>query len=460
MASSAAMRARRLLLILGLAVTVPAAPRPVAAQSAAELEAARELFKQGTDLEKKKEYAAALEKFRRVAEIKSTAIVRYHEGFCSEKLGKWVEAIDAWSRAQVDGQGDGKQKDAVEASRKAADALRPRVPRIRLKVAGPLKSKAQVTIDGAPISPVLFDSGIPVDVGAHTVELGGAGVAPDKQEVTVVEKETKEVAFDAKEPAAVAVPVTTDKEPSPAVEPAPPKTGKPAATMTTTTASSPSSADEPTSPHGAWIAPKFGLIFGLSLQTITPGGQIHGTDATKTNYFIVPTDGGASADATQWMKSGVAPELTAGLRVAPAVAAYVFWHHGFLGAGDHSNTLDNFLAQTDAVGLGAMLDTNPRGHLGFYADVAVLQRWTKTRQNATETTLTAIEPRLKVGVAYKPSARFTLLGYVWASAGQYKHLDYVSSKGGTQSIDIDSTATHTFGGLGLSLVYDLPLGKQ
>ena len=187
-----------------------------------------------------------------------------------------------------------------------------------------------------------------------------------------------------------------------------------------------------------------------------PGGQINGADASNATYF---TDNGASPDATQWMKTGVAPELTAGLRLTPAIATYLFWHHGFLAAGDHSNTLDNFLVQTDAVGLGVMLDTNPSGRLGLYVDVAVLRRWTKTRTPSTETTLTAIEPRLKFGVAFKPSARFTLLGYLWGSAGQYNHLDY-SQGGQAQSIDLDHTAYHTFTGLGLSVVYDLPLGKQ
>src|SRR4051812_18349909 len=86
---------------LGASVIVLGAPQVVFAQSAAELEAARGLFKQGGELEKNKEYGAAYEKFRKVAEIKSTAIVRYHEGFCAEKIGKWVEALDAFSRAQI-----------------------------------------------------------------------------------------------------------------------------------------------------------------------------------------------------------------------------------------------------------------------------------------------------------------------------------------------------------------------
>src|SRR5438067_5870278 len=128
--------ARTTLLAITIAIAAPSIASRVFAQSTAELEAARGLYKDGQDLEKKKDFAAALEKFKKVAEIKSTAIVRYHEGFCSEKTGKWIDALDFFARAQLEGQGDAKQKEAVEASRKAADALRPRVPKIRIKVTG------------------------------------------------------------------------------------------------------------------------------------------------------------------------------------------------------------------------------------------------------------------------------------------------------------------------------------
>src|SRR5258708_40191571 len=94
---------------------------PIAhAQSSAELEAARQLYTEGLELEKKKDYGAALEKFRKVLSIKSTAIVRYHEGYCLEKEKKWVDALDAYSRAMIEGQGDPKAKTAVYASSKAA----------------------------------------------------------------------------------------------------------------------------------------------------------------------------------------------------------------------------------------------------------------------------------------------------------------------------------------------------
>ena len=465
------MRVRSFLLVLPLVTALAALPvRFAYAQSAGELEAARGLFKDGLELEKKKDYPGALERFRKVAEIKSTAIVRYHEGFCAEKSGKWIDALDAYSRAQIDGQGDPKQKDAVEASRKAADALRPRVPRVKVKITGAAKSKAQITIDGVAVSPVLLDAGIPVDVGTHAVELVGPNVEPQKQEVTVAEKDVKEVSFEAKEASGAVTPPPPpnggddhEKPIDGGAKKPPPNdaTTKPTSTSTTVT-----SVEAPT-PSSGWDPVRFGLVFGLSLGSITPGGSIHGVDETKTEYFKVdPGDGSVSTDQSQWMSTGAAVELDLGLRVFPALAGYLFWQHGFLGAGTHARDLESYQVQTDAAGLGAMLDTNPRGHFGFYADLAVSYRWVKGRQTHvagghTDTTLTGFEPlRLKLGIAYKPSARLTFLAYLWGAGGSYSALDYSSPTNKGETFHFDHPANHTFVGIGVSGLYDLPLGNQ
>jgi hypothetical protein len=424
------------------------------AQSAAELEAARGLYKDGQDLEKKKDYAGALDRFKKVAEIKSTAIVRYHEGFCSEKIGKWIDALDFFARAQLEGQGDGKQKEAVDASRKAADALRPRVPKIRIKVTGTEASKAQVTVDGGPVSPVLYDAGIPVDVGKHTVELSGTDVAPDSKEVTLAEKESKEVAFEAKKPSA-ATPV-----PTPTPTPTPKPTEKPATTLTspndTTSTTAGASSTATTPPEGS----RFGILFGAFIQSATPTGQIYGPDEPTAGYFqVLQSDGTNDTSASQWMKTGVAPELMVGFRGLPLVSPYISWSHTFFTAGDHSSSVDGFVAQSDYVVFGLMMNTNAhKKGFGLYADIAGGQRWTKTRDSTVETTLTSLDVRLKLGVAFKPSMRWTIVGYLWGALGNYGHLDY-HAPAGDQSIDLQNKTTHHFIGVGAGVVYDLPIGK-
>ncbi|MEO7094820.1 MAG: hypothetical protein ABI175_16295, partial [Polyangiales bacterium] len=432
-----------------------ATPREARAQSAAELEAARGLFKQGADLEKAKDYGAAYEKFRKVAAIKSTAMVRYHEGFCAEKIGKWVEALDAWSRAQIDGQGDPKQKDAVEASRKAADALRPRVPRIKVKVEG-AKGTPQVSIDGAVVSAVLLEEGLPVNVGPHVVEISGGGAANDKQDVAVAEKEVKEVVFNAKDGAAggtvVVVPPNGGNgggggktgngtgSGTGAGTGSGTGTGTGAGTGTGTgSGTATGSGSGPAAASGDMV--RFGLVFGLSVASMSPGGQIHGPTATTTDYFkALESDGSqkrcggdaaCSTEATQFMSTGGAVELNLGLRFLPALAAYGMVQLGALGKGSYAKeAFTDFKVTTNAFGFGLMLNTNPRKGFGFYADAAFAFRSTATKQSladgrTTDATLSGVEPlRLKLGAAYKPSARFTIVAFAWASVGTYTKLDY------------------------------------
>ncbi len=430
---------------------------PLFAQTAAELEAARGLYAQGSELEKSKDYAAAYEKFRKVGEIKSTAIVRYHEGFCAEKLGKWVEALDAYSRSQLDGQGDAKQKDAVDASHKAAEALRARIPKIKVKING-ASGKPQVVIDEHSVSTVLLDEGIPVNVGTHTVAISGGGAADDKQEVTVGEKDVKEVVFEAKASGGAAVvvpPPPPPEEKGKGTKPPPEGNGKDAKPASAST----------------YVAPRIGFVFGVSVASIGPGGQLEDSSSPTASYVSTSPDGARSSNAIDFMKTGAAIEGDIGFRFVPALAAYLFWQHGFLGAPDVSTlqasggvAVSSMTVTTDAFGLGLMLNSNPGGRWGFYGDLATGMRLTKvhveTADHTTEEgTLIGIEPlRLKVGVAFKPSAKFTMVGYLWASAGSYTKIDL--SVGGTSSTKtIDSTAIHNFAGLGLGGFFDVPVGN-
>jgi len=438
------MRRSAVALVLSLAFA-SVAPR-AHAQTAAELVAARTLFAEGQDLEKKKDYAAALEKFRKVATIKSTAIVRYHEGYCAEKLGRWIEALDAYAKATIEGQGDPKQKDAVDAARKAGESLRPRVPRIRTKVAGTQKGKYQVRIDGTPVSEALLDTPVPVDVGKHLVELSGEGIAADSQEITVVEKETREVVFEPKEPSAAAPPKDT-KEPKDK-----PKEGpKPSPETTPTDSKQP----KPEPPRTG--APAMSVLFGFSLGNIVPGGQI--VDPATANLPRFARD--ASSDQLDYVGSGLAIEPRIGFRFLRPLAAYVFWQHGFLGKSGHSQESSDFSGSTDAYGLGFSLLTHPNGTLGGYGDVSVGLRTTRYDDRAAgeKATFSGGELGLKLGVAYKLMPTLTLVAFGWITTGSYSSFTYEDAKDSAQNKDeaIDQTASHSFYGLGLGATWDLAL---
>lgn len=159
---------------LGLAMIIPA---QAAAQDPTdgELAAAREMFKDGKDLEAKGAWTDALAMFKKVAEVKMTPQVRFHIALCDEKLGRLVSAINGFElAAQEASRAGASAADVAENAPTRAAALRKRVAVVNIVVKGRL-SHSRILIDGAPVAAALLGSAIPVDPGRHTVELQTKG---------------------------------------------------------------------------------------------------------------------------------------------------------------------------------------------------------------------------------------------------------------------------------------------
>jgi hypothetical protein len=156
-----------------------------AAPSDAELATARQLFNEGVALEDAKDWAAALDRFRRVAAVKATPQVRYNVGFCLAKTGQLVEAVNALSPlAELSGDRDTLALAAL--ARRQLAEIRPRVP--HLLVNGPRGLDATVTLDGHPVSPALLGTSMLVDPGPHTlIAARASGSGRTEQRVVVAE---------------------------------------------------------------------------------------------------------------------------------------------------------------------------------------------------------------------------------------------------------------------------------
>src|ERR1700730_6730668 len=122
-------------LVLGAALAAPTVS--FAQATPEELAAARQLFNEGKELEKQKSYEGALEKFKKVAAVKTTPQVRFHIALCEENLGHLVSAMKGFDLAAEDAKQAGAA--AVEVATNAparADALRARIPKLRLDATG------------------------------------------------------------------------------------------------------------------------------------------------------------------------------------------------------------------------------------------------------------------------------------------------------------------------------------
>lgn len=177
-----------------LASTARAAPTDV------ELRAARQLFLDAEKDEDAGRWADALEKLRRVAEVKPTPGVRSHAALCEEHLGQLARALDDYTAAQTQASADG-ATDVLRFVAKRLAGLGPRVPRLTVQLV-PAVPDAVVTLDGTGLGPSVLGVPIPVDPGEHAIEATSTGRLPVRRTIAIRERDTTVVELELSEPPA------------------------------------------------------------------------------------------------------------------------------------------------------------------------------------------------------------------------------------------------------------------
>lgn len=208
-------------LALGAAVCLglTLASAPCRAQSAAELAAARQTFNEGKDFEKRGEWSEALERFKKVARVRMTPQVRFHIALCEENLGRLVSAMKGFQLAAEEARQAGATAAEVAAiAPERAAALEKRVGTVTVHVNGKIIDSS-VTLDGVRLAPSSIDAAVPVDPGAHVVEvLSAAGKSSSRAEVTVAEHGEAQITIAVADapPAPPPPPKLPSEEPKPA----------------------------------------------------------------------------------------------------------------------------------------------------------------------------------------------------------------------------------------------------
>lgn len=158
--------------------------------TAAELTAAREMFDEGMKLEEKLQWTPALERFRKVAAVKTTPAVRFHIALCLENTGHLVDALNEFERSQSEAQADSSTSSSTVAanSAKHVAGLRERIPRVTVTVAGELTASS-FSVDGNAISPSLLGTAMPMDPGAHTVVVKATGKKSFEKQFELAERD-------------------------------------------------------------------------------------------------------------------------------------------------------------------------------------------------------------------------------------------------------------------------------
>jgi hypothetical protein len=190
-------RAIALACVVGLSSIAFASPlyaQQPSEPSAADLESARELYKEGKELRSKGDLKGALEKFKAAHAYGGTPVTGLELGKTHMQLGDLVEAREIFlsvGRMRVQSDETEKSNAARTEAADLAEQLKGKIATVVVKVTG-TKETAQVTVDGANAPVVSGTATRRINPGQHVI-VARAGSAEKKENVTLGEGETKEV---------------------------------------------------------------------------------------------------------------------------------------------------------------------------------------------------------------------------------------------------------------------------
>ena len=273
--------------LLGVAL---AASTARAAPSEVEVRAARQLFVDAEKDEDAGRWAEALDKLRRVAQVKLTAGIHYHVALCEEHLGHLAAALDEYTSAEGQARAENAQ-DVLRLVGKRIGDLGPRVPRLTIRLV-PDVGDAVVTLDGASVSHAVLGTPLPVDPGEHRIEASAPNRPALGQSVTVRERDVTAIDLELPEP--------------PPPRPAPARVAPPAAELPAAPPPLPPPAETLPAPAGpsrtgALLATVGAVVLaGGGVGAFVAAGNAH-TQAVNQCAQTVST----SADACSSQKNGV-----------------------------------------------------------------------------------------------------------------------------------------------------------
>jgi hypothetical protein len=188
---------RCLPLVVVAALTLASAANAQTSEpSAADLESARELYRQGKDLRQKGDLRGALERFKAAHGYGQTPVTGLELGKAHLQLGELVEAREVLlSIARLKVASDETEKSAAARTEAAelADQIRTRIPTINVKVSG-VKPDATVTVsvDGANAPVVSLSATRRVNPGDHAIVVHAAD-REEKRSLALAESESKDI---------------------------------------------------------------------------------------------------------------------------------------------------------------------------------------------------------------------------------------------------------------------------
>lgn len=216
-----------------------------------ERNAARNLAEQGRDAFDKGDFERSRDLFHRAYDLVQAPTLALYEARSLAKLGRLVEAEEAYLRAIRTPLGPSSPeafRRAVRDAESEEQQLAPRLPRVTIVVAGPGAQRPElgVTIDRERVKSALLGVEMPVDPGNHQLEAQVPGGEVSRVQFAIAEREHKTVEI------RVAAPVSA---PSPVAAPA----------------RAPELRSPPEAPRSSWHRPAAFAAGGLGLVGLGTG---------------------------------------------------------------------------------------------------------------------------------------------------------------------------------------------
>ena len=180
---------RKLPLLLAFTLTL-ASSFPAQAQiTDAERAAARELFREGDELQRAGKFAEALDKFQRAQQAFSAPTNMLRIAECDAALGRLVESAESYRaivRTPLPPGSPAAFQAAVDQAKAELSQVEPRVPKLVVQIEPANLPNAQMQIDGQHVPGALIGAPIPLDPGTHSVSVVAQGYGASAEQQVVL----------------------------------------------------------------------------------------------------------------------------------------------------------------------------------------------------------------------------------------------------------------------------------
>jgi hypothetical protein len=205
----------RILRVFGgaaIAAAIALAGAPARAQSAADVEAARELFKQGSRAADAGNWQEARDRFERALTLKRSPRLLYALGLAQYHTGQLVEALESLRAFLADPSAATTQgsEDYAKTAKQTIAELEKRVASVTLAITPRGIPGLVVTVDGQKVPEVALDLRRLVNPGKREIVASAPGYREARATVTLAEGEAKAVSLTLE-----AVPMGSQAAPNP-----------------------------------------------------------------------------------------------------------------------------------------------------------------------------------------------------------------------------------------------------